>query len=80
MAKYDERGLYLEVSPSGGNGRRLKYRFDDKEKRLPDVTSPLLKYFSLQMKIEESNSLEENYLMINKIFFLSLPFRVPGGE
>ena len=40
---YDERGLYLEVSPSGGKWWRLKYRFDGKEKRLslgvyPDVT------------------------------------------
>jgi len=39
---FDERGLYLEVSPSGGKWWRLKYRFDGKEKRLslgvyPDV-------------------------------------------
>jgi len=39
---YDERGLYLEVSPSGGKWWRLKYRFEGKEKRLslgvyPDV-------------------------------------------
>ena len=38
----DERGLYLEVSPAGGKGWRLKYRFEGKEKRLslgvyPDV-------------------------------------------
>ena len=38
----DERGLYLEVSPSGNKWWRLKYRFDGKEKRLalgvyPDV-------------------------------------------
>ena len=25
---FDERGLYLEVSPSGGRWWRLKYRFD----------------------------------------------------
>ncbi len=40
---FDERGLYLEVSPSGGKWWRLKYRFDDKEKRIslgvyPDVS------------------------------------------
>lgn len=40
---FDERGLYLEVSPSGGKWWRLKYRFDGKEKRLslgvyPDVS------------------------------------------
>jgi len=39
---FDERGLYLEVSPGGGKWWRLKYRFDGKEKRLslgvyPDV-------------------------------------------
>jgi integrase len=40
---YDERGLYLEVAPSGGKWWRLKYRFGGKEKRLslgvyPDVS------------------------------------------
>ncbi len=39
---FDERGLYLEVSPTGSKWWRLKYRFDGKEKRLalgvyPDV-------------------------------------------
>jgi hypothetical protein len=38
----DERGLYLEVSPTGSKWWRLKYRFEGKEKRLalgvyPDV-------------------------------------------
>lgn len=31
---YDERGLYLEVAPSGGKWWRFKYRFAGKEKRL----------------------------------------------
>ncbi|MBS0483842.1 MAG: DUF4102 domain-containing protein, partial [Proteobacteria bacterium] len=31
---FDERGLYLEVSPSGGKWWRLKYHFDNKEKRI----------------------------------------------
>ena len=40
---FDERGLYLEVSPAGGKWWRLKYRYDGKEKRLslgvyPDVS------------------------------------------
>ena len=40
---FDERGLYLEVSPTGGKWWRLKFRFDGKEKRLslgvyPDVS------------------------------------------
>ena len=39
---YDERGLYLEISPKGGKWWRFKYRFAGKEKRLslgvyPDV-------------------------------------------
>jgi integrase len=39
----DERGLYLEVSPSGGKWWRFKFRFEGKEKRLslgvyPDVS------------------------------------------
>ncbi|WP_338113692.1 Arm DNA-binding domain-containing protein [Thiococcus pfennigii] len=42
MKLFGERGLYLEVSPSGGKWWRLKYRFQGKEKRLslgvyPDV-------------------------------------------
>jgi len=40
---FDEKGLYLEVSPAGGKWWRFKYRFDGKEKRLsmgvyPDVS------------------------------------------
>ena len=31
---YDERGLYLEVSPKGGKWWRFKYRFRGKEKRV----------------------------------------------
>ena len=39
---YDEKGLYLEISPKGGKWWRFKYRFNGKEKRLslgvyPDV-------------------------------------------
>ena len=39
---FDERGLYLEVSPKGGKWWRLKYSFHSKEKRIslgvyPDV-------------------------------------------
>jgi hypothetical protein len=40
---FDEKGLYLEISPSGGKWWRFKYRFNDKEKCLslgvcPDVS------------------------------------------
>jgi Arm DNA-binding domain len=31
---FDGGGLYLEVSPAGGKWWRLKYRFEQKEKRL----------------------------------------------
>ena len=31
---YDEKGLYIEVTPAGGKLWRLKYRFGGKEKRL----------------------------------------------
>lgn len=36
----DEKGLYLEVSPTGGKWWRLKYRFTKKEKRLSLGTYP----------------------------------------
>ena len=37
---FDGRGLYLEISPSGGKLWRLKYRFGGKEKRLALGTFP----------------------------------------
>jgi len=37
---YDERGLYLEISPAGGKWWRLKYRMEGKEKRLSLGTYP----------------------------------------
>lgn len=37
---FDEKGLYLEVSPSGGKWWRLKYRIGGKEKRLSLGTYP----------------------------------------
>ena len=37
---YDERGLYLEVAPSGGKWWRLKYRYAGKEKRISLGTYP----------------------------------------
>lgn len=40
---FDERGLYLEISPKGGKWWRFKYRFNGKEKRIslgvyPDIS------------------------------------------
>lgn len=37
---YDGRGLYLEVTPSGGRWWRLKYRFEGREKLLSMGTYP----------------------------------------
>jgi integrase len=37
---YDERGLYLEITPNGGRWWRLKYRFAGKEKLLSMGTYP----------------------------------------
>jgi integrase len=37
---YDNGGLYLEVSPSGGKWWRLKYRFNGKERRISLGTYP----------------------------------------
>ena len=37
---YDERGLYLEVTPNGGRWWRFKYRFGGKEKLLSMGTYP----------------------------------------
>jgi hypothetical protein len=31
---FDDRGLYLEISPAGGKWWRHKYRFEGKENRL----------------------------------------------
>jgi integrase len=39
---YDQRGLYIEVAPSGGKWWRLKYRLGDKEKRISLGTYPLV--------------------------------------
>ncbi|THF64246.1 tyrosine-type recombinase/integrase [Pseudothauera rhizosphaerae] len=37
---FDEKGLYLELSPAGGKWWRLKYRFGGKEKRISLGTYP----------------------------------------
>jgi Arm DNA-binding domain len=37
---FDERGLYVELSPSGGKWWRFKFRFGGKEKRLSLGTYP----------------------------------------
>jgi hypothetical protein len=37
---FDERGLYVEISPAGGKWWRYQYRFNGKEKRVSLGTYP----------------------------------------
>ena len=59
---YDERGLYLEVSPNGGKWWRLKYRFGGKEKRLS-----LGVYPEVSLKDARERRDEARKLLANKI-------------
>lgn len=54
---YDERGLYLEVSPKGGKWWRLKYRFRGKEKRISLGTYPDTKLGKAREKRDEARRL-----------------------
>lgn len=59
---YDEGGLYLEVSPSGGKLWRLKYRFHGKEKRIA-----LGKWPEVTLKDARSRRDEARRLLANEI-------------
>ena len=54
---YDERGLYLEVSPKGGKWWRFKYRFRGKEKRISLGTYPDTKLAKAREKRDEARTL-----------------------
>ncbi|WP_415355633.1 tyrosine-type recombinase/integrase [Halioglobus sp. Uisw_031] len=54
---YDERGLYLEVSPKGGKWWRFKYRFRGKEKRVSLGTYPDTKLGKAREKRDEARRL-----------------------
>lgn len=54
---FDERGLYLEVSPKGGKWWRLKYRFDQKEKRISLGTYPEVSLKDARNRRDESRIL-----------------------
>lgn len=54
---YDEAGLFLQVTPSGGKWWRFKYRFDAKEKLLSLGTYPEISLKSAREKRDESRSL-----------------------
>lgn len=57
---FDERGLYLEVSPSGGKWWRLKYRFDGKEKRLSLGVYPDIGLKDARSRRDEARKLVSN--------------------
>ena len=54
---YDERGLYLEVSPKGGKWWRLKYRFEGKEKRLSVGVYPDISLKAARARRDEARAL-----------------------
>ena len=53
----DEKGMYLEVAPSGGKWWRLKYRFEGKEKRISLGTYPDVGLKEAREKREEARKL-----------------------
>ena len=57
---FDGRGLYLEVAPSGGKWWRLKYRFDNKEKRLSLGTYPDVPLKAARERCDEARRLLAN--------------------
>lgn len=54
---FDERGLYLEVSPAGGKWWRLKYRFGGKEKRLSLGVYPAVSLKAARERRDEARRL-----------------------
>lgn len=54
---YDESGLFLQVTPSGGKWWRFKYRFDAKEKLLSLGTYPEISLKSAREKRDKARSL-----------------------
>jgi integrase len=56
----DGKGMYLEVSPSGGKLWRLKYRYDGKEKRLSFGTYPEVSLADARERREEARRILAN--------------------
>jgi integrase len=54
---FDERGLYLEISPAGGKWWRLKYRFGGKEKRISLGVYPEVSLKEARERRDESRKL-----------------------
>lgn len=55
--RYDQRGLYIEISPNGSKLWRFKYRFQGKEKRLSLGRYPQVSLSSARRKQEEARCL-----------------------
>ncbi len=56
----DEKGLYLEVAPSGGKWWRFKYRFDGKEKRISLGVYPEVSLKSARDRRDAARKLLDN--------------------
>ena len=54
---FDERGMYLLVTPAGGKLWRLKYRFDRKEKLLALGAYPEVSLLEARTKREDARRL-----------------------
>ena len=57
---YDEKSLYLEVTPAGGKLWRLKYRFGGKEKRLAMGAYPEISLKAARAARDEAKALLAN--------------------
>ena len=53
----DEKGLYLEVSATGGKWWRVKYRYGGKEKRLSVGVYPAVSLREAQERRDEARKL-----------------------
>ena len=53
---FDEKGLYIEISPKGGKWWRFKYRFDGKEKRISLGTYPEISLKDARDRRDESRT------------------------
>ncbi len=54
---YDEGGLFLQVTPSGGKWWRFKYRFEGKEKLLSFGTYPEVSLLSARQRRDQARTL-----------------------
>ncbi len=57
---FDERGLYLEISPAGGRWWRFKYLFDGKEKRISMGVYPDISLSDARERRDEARKLVAN--------------------